>query len=282
MQDIPLDELYGTLDAENGRIGRRPEYVAEAPEAKKHPNSLLEEASRISGGEWQDTYKRAIGYAYRDGIQWIESEQEWELVECERSKKVLLFQSRLNNSMWKVTGVMRGAPFRADRLIYVIEDHDPDTRLQWDGACLSHVRQLETYRPPEGDIHVVKSHVKSPYPLLTSNRFLLGVQSHIFNSEFKTYTYVFTSAPHYFFKCPDTMTSVALTMCVWINPLTNGDCEVKMALSIQPGRFWAAAPLLGSWYEQFRDRFALWERVVNDWETYYGPGRDPKILANRK
>ena len=290
--DVPLDDDLSDFSLKN--VTRSTDHTTKAPPARRHKDEMIEEASKISGGEWQELYKRVVGEAFRDGLKLIKEDEldvrrGWRLIDEDDDRSqthihpVLLFE--LEPSIgdyartFKVTSVVRGRP---DRFLYVIKDHDNDTRSAWDAQEVISTQQLETYSPREGDIQVVKSHVRSPLPMLTSHRFLLGVQSAVYNAENKTHVYVFKSAPHYYFKCPPEMTQATALVCIWLSAMSRDECEIKMVVAVDAGNLWTAAPFLRRYENKLRERIVLWQRVVDEWDRYYGPKRDPKKVENRK
>lgn len=263
----------------------------QAPLPQAYPSRLMEEASKISGGEWQDAYKRRVGETYQRGFALMEEDEEgWELLATnnEGAHPILLFErSAPNERIFKVSTVVQG---RGERFMWLLRDHDADTRLAWDARDVVSVQQLETYRPEEGDIDVVKCEVRSPYPLLVANRLLLGVQQVRYDASLNTHTYVYHTAPHYYFtdhlketvhrKC---VLMPHLLVCVWLSPMERGECRLKMIVCVNAGNMGIMSPLINATYpEKLCAQVLLWQRVVREWDTYYGRDKDPKLLENRK
>jgi hypothetical protein len=273
----------------------------QAPPPQEYPSRMMEEASKISGGEWQDYYKKRMGETYQRGFALIQEDEsnvlKWDLLTSnnEGLHPVLLFERKVVEGepsspykrIFKVSTVVKG---RGERFMWIIRDHDHDTRLAWDSRDVSSVQQLETYRPEEGDMDVVKCEVRSPYPLLMGNRLLLGVQQVRYNADFKTHTYVYHTATHYYYtdhfketihkNC--SLVPNAL-VCVWLSPMEHGEWRLKMVVCVDAGNLWAAAPMVNASYpERLCERVLLWQRVVNEWDTYYGRENDPKLIENRK
>lgn len=269
-----------------------------APAPQPYPSSLMEAASKVSGGEYQDYYKRVVGETYQRGFALIQEDEtnvlHWDLLASrneEGTHPVLLFERKSVEGpykrVFKVSTVVKG---RGERFMWVIRDHDKDTRLAWDASDVCLVQQLETYRPPEGDMDVVKCEVRSPYPLLMSNRLLLGVQQVRYNPDFHTHTYVYHTASHYYYSdyLKETIHKHCAfvpqaLVCVWLSPMERGECRLKMVVCVDAGNLWAATPAVNLMYpEKLCERVLRWQRVVNEWDTYYGKESDPKLVENRK
>lgn len=285
--DIPLEE--DLRDTPSTR------HQARAPEAHPFPQAQLEAFAQIDGVAWQDYYKTKIGEAYRDGLKFLQQDETssnnwWHLIEAEEETRtlcggpVLLFEHDVCMPefprVFRVTGVVKG---RAERFLHVIKDHDRDTRLAWDARHVEAVQVLEEYHPPEGSIYVVKSEIKAPRPL--ENRLLLGVQSHRYNAQLQTYTYVFKSAQHYFYsdQLPSGKSLANAFVCIWIAQAPADICQIKMVVGVNVGgNALVTRLILGNYHHHLRERFVLWERVVNDWDTYYPPETNQKRIENRK
>lgn len=285
MEEIPLSDMMTTTSAQK---------TVYAPPAQPHPNHLLEEASKISGGEWMKKYQQTLAKAYAQGARWLNEDCKdaalWKLLEENeqtRQYPILLFEREMGQGnddedtffsfpyIFRVESLVSG---RAERYMYLFKDHNPETRLAWDSEWVKQVQQLETYRPAEGDLDVVKSHVSAGYRLY-SDRFLLGVQSHSYTPATNAHVYTFKTEDHYYVQCPGNAVKADVLVFIWIKPAGADICELKMAVGIQPNGI--SFGLFG-YKEKLRQRVKLWERVVGEWDRYYGEGRDPKILANRK
>lgn len=293
------DECFESEGIELSEDVLPPQIHAPAPQT--HPSPLMEEASKISGGEYQDYYKRIVGETYQRGFALLQEDEtnvlKWDLLTSQNEglHPVLLFERKPIEGestspykrIFKVSTVVKG---RGERFMWVIRDHDKDTRLVWDSREISSVQQLETYRPQEGDIDVVKCEVRSPYPLLMSNRLLLGVQQVRYNPDFRTHTYVYHTAFHYYYSehLKETIHKNCVLIpnvlvCVWLSPMEGGECRLKMVVCIDAGNLWASTPLVNASYpEKLCERILLWQRVVSEWDTYYGKASDPKLPENRK
>lgn len=230
--------------------------------------------------DWHQRYKTLIGTAIAYILQLaLEDSTKWSIVEP--LERIALFERPVNVDgycIFKVQGVVAG---RADRYLYVIKDHDKDTRCPWDTDVL-HVQQLETYMSNEGNITVVRSTIKSPLPRIIAPRVLLGLQWTDYDTQLQTHKLVFCSAQHPFFKClPTEGVEADARIGIIIRQLDKGQCELCMFVRVNPGG------ALGSlWIDRYKEalraRIYLYESVVQAWSTYYGPGKDPKKLENRK
>lgn len=296
--DIPLEEDLRDAPSSSSSL-KNTAHQTRAPKAHPFPQAQLEAFAQIDGVAWQDYYKTRIGEAYRDGLKLLRQDDSssnnwWHLIEAEEGTEektqcggpVLLFEHDVGMAdfprVFRVTGVVKG---RAERFLHVIKDHDRYTRLAWDARHVETVQVLEEYHPPEGSIYVVKSEIKAPRPL--ENRLLLGVQSHRYNAQLQTYTYVFKSAQHYFYsnQLPPSGKSLANAfVCIWIAQSAAEEiCQIKMVVGVNVGgNALATRLILGNYHHHLRERFVLWERVVNDWDTYYPPETNQKRIENRK
>lgn len=237
--------------------------VIHAPAARPHLDALLEEAAGVSGGEWAQRYRRAVGEAFRDGFRTLSTPlSEWELIVGTTENECILFFQQQQQGFFRISATLAGD--RVERFIWVIKDFDKDTRLLWDSSVIN-VQQLETYRNAEGDIDVVKweEHGRG----LWKRRFYLGVQTTHYNPRQRSYSYVFKTAPHYYFGKKEQQSS--LFFCVWIRALDDGQCQLELVLkgADENEQVW-------------RERVRLWEQVVGEWDRYYP--LDPKLVENRK
>lgn len=260
-----------------------------APTPHPHPDALLEEASRISPAEWEAKYKKAAAEAYRDGLailrENIYDATQWQLWDKQNHQ---IFQRLVRDPedrftmrfpyIFRVHAVVKGKP---ERYIWVIKDHDKDTRLAWDHQDVASVQQMETYRTDQGDIDVVKCEIKN-LGVLVSNRLLLGVQTTSYNPEERTHIYAYQTAEHYYFSKHFNSAKVVLVpkcvVFVHLTPFDDGTCSLKMLVGIDPGK--NAWMIKSDYPSKLRERVVLWERVVQNWKLYYP--LDPKLVENRK
>jgi len=278
-------------DFDNDIPLQSPTQVA-APAPTPHPTELIEEASKVSPLEWEEKYKVASAEAYQYGISLLEEDETnpelwklWAVEEKEEERPLRIMQRLVPSNKWsqvyRVEGIIKG---RAERYAWIFQDHDKETRMMWDTEVES-VQQLETYRTTEGDIDVVKCEVKLPW--MMSNRLLLGVQSCRY-TENGTHTYAYQTSDHYYFtkhfketvhqKCYMVPNCIVF---IWLCPLNNGLCSIKMIVCLEPGPLYLAAPKLNYSYPwKLIDRVRLWEHVVDKWREYYP--LDPKLVENRK
>ncbi len=240
----------------------------------------IEAASKENNSEWHQSYKTLTGTAIAYILQLaLDDSKKWTIVEP--VERISLFERPVDaggHYTFKVHGVVQG---RADRYLYVIKDHDKDTRCAWDDN-VSNVQQLETYMALEGNITIVRSTVKSPIPRIIAPRLLLGVQWTDYDPELRTHKLVFCSAQHPFYKClPEDGVEANARIGVILHQLDKGQCELTLFVRFKPG-----GSLSSIWIDRYkealRQRVYLYERVVQGWDTYYGPTRDPKKVENRK
>ena len=253
------------------------------------PRRHIETQETIDSGAWNEAYKNAMGVTIAQMLALAVS-PHWELVDSPSGgdETISLFEDVSDPSFvcLKATGIVAG---RADRFLYILKDHDPETRLAWDGKWFTRVQQLETYvNPEEGDLTVVASCLRSPVPMLFSDRSALGIQWTGYDSLLKTHKLVYTTVNHPIFKHPEGMARVHLSMLVVLREIDNDKKKKKkqteITLVVKTGPPPPALSLidLGGYKETIREQIHLFERVVANWAHYYGPTRDPKKIENRK
>ncbi len=233
--------------------------------------------------EWHEHYKTVIGNAIRFS-QRLAAERVWAIVEppnAEQFDPVTLYERPVDKKGFygfKVAGIVQG---RAERYYHVLNDHQKATRGKWDTEdVLDDMEQFETYCSTEGDITVVQSTIKSPVPLMVAHRFLFGVRWSAYNPKEKRHTIVFSTCDHPLIQMPqDGRVAAHAMLRADIQQLEDGNtCMLGLHVHFHFG----GSPLgLGIWVnkykERLRQRVYLYQKVVAEWDTYYGPTRDPKV-----
>jgi len=251
----------------------------------------LDLASLQDFSAWQSAYQslmaKSIGYAH-----WLLRSKEWRLVYNVAEDRFRLFELTLPaeiedfatkpNATYhtvKVSGVMN---VKAERLMYVIADHDSDTRLKWDSDDLASISEVQTFKTDRGDIKVVLSEIKSPFPLI-ANRVVLGIMWRGYTAATKTYKLIFRSTIHWLYKVAEHQVALDGLIAVVVRVLDSPtpSCEVIIVAHLSLGGT-VPSVLVGLLKERLRQRLELYERVTKRWNDYYGPSRNPKLIANRK
>jgi hypothetical protein len=257
--------------------------------------------------EWLDQYKRLMGNAIAYTLYNMSPAQQGELWwECVTGTTaacggVIRIYERLMTTardemhgssacdMFLVRAIVQG---RADRYAFVAQDLDPETRLPWDGDAIASCQQMETYRAPEGDIHVCQVRVRGAalaVPAATGlfswlrggaaplvDKILLGITTKHYSKETETHSVYFTTAPHYHYGGTTTTGAVHVADAVFgmrATQLEDNTSDITMFVRMEKGMCATAAAAAA---ELLHRRVLLYERVVNDWDKYYGPLKDPK------
>lgn len=260
------------------------------PPVRPPPAPEIIAAAQQDFSAWESAYKRlmakTIGYAH-----WLLTNKNWSLLgddhfrlfEMEIPSNNIEFVTKPNYTYHavKVSGIMN---VRAERVMYVIKDHDPDTRLTWDGEDMVSIQEMQTFKTDGGDIKVVQSEVRSPFPLI-GNRIALGIQWVGYTAATRTHKLVFRTTTHWLYRVPPEQVALDGMVCVVVRALDTPNecpsCEVTLVSYMSLGGT-VPSILVNLLKERLRLRFALYERVAKKWDQYYGPERDPKLLKNRK
>lgn len=158
---------------------------------------------------------------------------------------------------------------RADRLVHLLKDHDPKTRLAWDVEHVTHVKEIETFAVPNGEqIRVVQSQVASGIPCVVP-RTLLGIDWCGYNKRTRVYTYVFRTTQHRYTPSPTPGTVAVIGLiAALVRVLGPKRCELIMVVNVNPGDRLASL-VANTWKPWLRERIQLYARVVKNWDTYY-------------
>jgi hypothetical protein len=254
--------------------------------------------------EWVAQYMTLMGraIAHTHQLATLEDAAEWALVpdETGMGDRISLFERKPNGPSHgfftlKARGVVHG---RSERYAYVIRDHDPETRLAWDRYDgITKVQQLESYLTDQGTLELVQTRIAAPSwiaSVLVYDRYALGVQNTTFNRALGLHKYVFRSVPqHPHYSCPADAVPVDATVGVYVRALDGGgvggggpahgppSCELTLIVHVNVGG-WLPPLYVERYRERVRERVYVWERAVERWNEYYGRGRDPKNIKNRK
>ncbi|MBX9636400.1 MAG: hypothetical protein K2Q45_02475 [Nitrosomonas sp.] len=233
-------------------------------------------------------YKRKMGTAIEIMTRQLLPNNNWQILEDPTKQlKVALFS--LHDPMTpyftlKAVAVVQG---RASRYHHVAKDHEPYTRMPWDKDNVCHVRQMETYHADEGEIVVVESTWLSRNPRIFCNRHALGIMSHHHDPLQKTYSLYFVTAKHSHFQSPpkdaSSVVAVDASCCMILRELQNEMTEMTLMVRVDPKISNVVPTLfLKNHMEELRKRVLLYEFVVKNWHTFYGPDKDPKKVENRR
>jgi hypothetical protein len=233
---------------------------------------------------WHERYKKYIANA----IHFCEAfgkQAVWEYVEPPSSEQddrgISLFERPVTKNgfySFQVTGVLDG---RADRYFYILNDHQQATRGKWDTEdVLGDMEQYETYCSDEGKITVVQSTIKSPAPHIIAHRFLFGVKWSDYACNSDSYVIVFQTCGHPMLTMPaDGRVAAHATLKAKIESINDGKQSIlTLSVYIHPrGSSAFMGIYINKYKERLRQRMYLYERVVAEWDRYYGPDRDPKV-----
>lgn len=236
-----------------------------------------------------------------DGLISRDADAGWNMLPDDSSPGMLrvhLFEHARLPGTFMARAVVKGL---AERFAYVARDYDKQTRLAWD--ChdgVVHTAQLESYLMKSGHtLSAVECRIRSPVPM-ASDRHLVGVQTYLFSKTLPpdTHKVLFCSvAANPRFKCPVDAVSVGGVVAgVVVRQLEDKisgstrtrECEITLVVQVKElnnaigVNYLTAGFYLGATKERLRRRVRLYQDVVHNWDTYYGPSRDPKRLENRK
>jgi len=233
---------------------------------------------------WRDSYLKLMDQSIKR-VHMLIRTQRW--IEHEPPPKCLyphikLYERQCSPSQGyytlKVEAVLQ---CRAERLHYVIRDHNLETRMRWDATYLVDIGQHESYLGKKETVDVAYSEVNLGIPGV-ANRYMLGIHWNGYNEENDSYTYVFKTTCHQTYRCPDDKVNalglIGTVVRTFDNPL---QCQVIMAVHLNPGDKFPAL-LANQLKEWLRDRMARYEYVVKHWNQYYKRTDDPTKIENRK
>lgn len=178
---------------------------------------------------------------------------------------------------------------RPERLMYVIRDHNPDTRLAWDSEYVKECKELDCYQTTEGEIKVVSTRVSMGGIPMLSDRFNMGITWYGYDDKTESYKYVFRSTQHKLHKCPSGAVNVISLMGVFVKTLIQNEesasslgllesdnrlsrriSELFIVVHVNPGNSFPSTIANGFCKEWLRDRVRLYEKVAGEgWKKYY-------------
>lgn len=145
----------------------------------------------------------------------------------------------------------------AERLMYVIQDHNATTRLLWDNSITAC-----TYVAHDGGFHITETVIQSNVKLVAA-RYMLCVHKAIKTKD-KTCILMRTTKKYGDFQCPPNMVAMDISMAVFIHPMTDGECELTLICRLNAG-----TSLINPWSAWVRNRVELYEYAAQNWDTYY-------------
>ena len=254
------------------------DHINPNEDAKAAPYEL-DEVRVNSEGEnvrsWVDAYKKLMHQSVNNFHSLLAS-KSWRIIPdpfVSAEKNVLLFECDKNLShgfyTLKAQAVLNVRP---ERLMFVIRDHNEDTRLPWDSEYVTACKELDNFQTDEGEIKVVTSTVKLPIPLVWP-RYNLGIAWYGYDPKTRIYKYVFRSTQHRKHACPKESVSTIALIGVIIRTLESSsspECELIIVAHVNPGNSFPPMIVNGYCKEWLRDRVRLYERVTKEWKKYYG------------
>jgi hypothetical protein len=301
---VPLSDFNpNPKEEDDDDVGRAP-ALPRALLNDDDDDDTLERASRADSSEWHARYRQLMARTVANVLALLSDDEDaergrWEIdVNATQAKpRFCLYRCGSSSSVVRISTMLRG---RAERFAYVIKDYDPDTRMRWDNRdVIDMVQQCETYHSREGELVLVRSVHK---PVVTTSFLQRQPPSvlaqciywHGYDEELRTHKLVFCSADHPLFgpeggqvAARDWMVSFYLHEVAPTTPRGREDWHYARYDQYCAVIVLVSAPSSGVKVEGFQahqmvERLELYERVVAHWDQYYGPGKDPKILANRK
>lgn len=164
---------------------------------------------------------------------------------------------------------------RPERLMYVIRDHNEETRLAWDSERVEACKELECFETPDGEIKVVMTRVKTGIPLVWP-RYNLGIAWYGYDRHSQVYKYVFRSTSHRHYACPKDAVETICLAGVAVRTLERNRCELIIVVHVNPGDSFPSAIADGVCKEWLRDRVYLYEKITKDWHKYYAKSKNAK------
>lgn len=263
MEDVPLNDFN-------------------QPPVAKDETSLQQEMEQLA------RYKTQIGTTIELMHMYFSTLQGWELIDSNRVD-VVLYEKHLandNSFLLKAKAVVSG---RASRYFHVIRDHEEYTRMPWDKENIASCKEYETYKAEEGDIVVVESVWKTRHPRLFNNRRVFGILSTVYNSEQETHSLYFCSSTHLRFGAAAAAAAQQVEakamLGIVLRKIDKQTTEITMVLRIDPNVSTLSVMSImfaNEYKEEMRKRVHLYTRVVQEWDKFYGPSKDPKKVENRR
>lgn len=232
----------------------------------------LEEIT-IQKDAWREAYEKLMNKSINTFYALLVS-KSWKLIESSSSSSsVLLFESNRNTAQGFYTLKTQAVlDVRPERLMYVIRDHNPDTRLPWDNEYVKESCELDCYQTKDGEIKVVSTLIETGIPMI-SPRFQMGIAWYGYDAKTECYKYIFRSTQHKMHKCPNDAVNVISLIGVLVKTLR---CEEKrisqlfIVVHVNPGNNFPSGIAHGFCKEWLRDRVGLYNKVAGEgWSTYY-------------
>jgi hypothetical protein len=170
---------------------------------------------------------------------------------------------------------------RAERVHYLIRDHNKETRMRWDRPYLVDIGQHETYMGSREQVDVVYSEIDMKIKGV-SNRYMLGIQWQSYNQDNDSYTYIFKTTCHQRFRAPKDRVNVMGLFGTIVRTMDDPlYCHLIMVAHVNPGDKFPSF-LANQLLERFRERAARIEHVAKHWNSFYFKSDDPTKIENRK
>lgn len=235
-------------------------------------DAALERASQQNCIAWLGAYRKLMAETI-EKIRMLLKSKDWVPIEPHEGSRVRLYERgkvRHNYITLKAHAVLEG--IRADRLNHVILDHEERSRLRWDSHYTMQVEQVETFKAPEGDLHIVKSLINMRAPRF-SPRFLMGILWSNFDGTTNTYEIVFhTTTHHRLFTCPSDAVPVRGLMGAYIRVLQEPAASELILIShVNPGGHFDKLPglIVAQFKERLRTRVTTYEEAAKNFRNYY-------------
>lgn len=244
MEEVPLDDMN--------------------TEATAPPVDLqaMDQASKEDCSAWAKAYRDLLAQS-KHKVHVLLLSRRWTLHATVDNVQVFLQPVAYAYHTFKATALF-AHPFRAERLVHVMRDHDPDTRARWDDECAS-VREWESF----DNIHIVQLECVPSMPLVWP-RFALGALLVEWSPTTGVHTLVFQTTQHrYHSNRPAGKVSVKALVGATVRTLEDGTCELTLVGQVNVGD---AVPtvLVQQWLDAYLvKRVKLWESVVRNWTLYY-------------
>lgn len=209
---------------------------------------------------WLTLYKKLVQDSVKQVREMIEN-RTWVPFVVEPTLQMYYIDPMYSHYSFKIVAFMEG--IRAERLRYVLMDHDPKTRMQWDADYVKQVALIESFNDDDR-IQVVESIVDLGIPLVWSRTFL-GIQWYKFDAKTKSYIGIFKTTSSHPTHLPQQRTVLVNGL---IGFTIRGACELTLVAYLNPGDS-LPKELVNSWRHYLVERVQLYEQVVHNWNKYY-------------
>lgn len=244
--------------------------VGPPPENEENETKITS-ASKEDCLEWLNSYRKLLRVSI-DQYHHILMKPNWIIIpSAESTELVQVYEILEPGSAYHTLKAVAVLSVRPERLMYVIRDHNEDTRMAWDSEYMVSCKELESFHldtEVSSLMRVVQSEVSMGIPL-HSNRELLGIDWWRYDGDTKLYEYVFHTTTHRFFTCNTKKNTVVDALVgVTIRTLERGQCELTMVVYANLGAG-ASFLIYNACRERMRERVHLYDRVVRNWNKYY-------------